>query len=72
MWWWSQDPSSNSDEEESVEVEEWDFESRGMLFRERQQDLEKKMERAVKEQREDSSEGDDDPESDLMKVVEIG
>ena len=64
IWWLSQDPNSNSDEEESDEVEEWDFESRGMLFRDRAQDLEKKMDRAVKGQEEDSSEDDDNPESD--------
>ncbi len=64
VWWWSQDPNSNSDEEESDEVEEWDFESRGLLFRERAQDLEKKMGRAVKGQEEDSSEEDDNPKSD--------
>ncbi len=67
VWWLtgsSQAPLSNGDEEESDEVEEWDFESRGMLFRDRAQDLEKKMDRAVKGQEEDSSEDDDNPESD--------
>ncbi len=60
----SQAPLSNSDEEESDEVEECDFESRGMLFRERAQDLEKKMDRAVKEQEEDSSEDADTSDCD--------
>lgn len=59
MYGGSQAPLSNGDEEESDEVEEWDFESRGMLFRDRAQDLEKKMDRAVKGQEEDSSEDND-------------
>ena len=64
MYGGSQAPLSNGDEEESDEVEEWDFESRGMLFRERAQDLEKNMDRGVKGQEEDSSKDDDNPESD--------
>ena len=64
MYGGSQAPSSDSDEEESDEPEEEDFQSRGMLFREMRQDLEKKMDRTAKGQEVDSSEDDDTSDCD--------
>ena len=63
MYGGSQAPTSDSDEEESDEPEEEDYQSRGMLFREKRQDLEKKMDRAAKE-REGSSEDSDTSDCD--------
>ena len=64
MYGGSQAPSSDSEEEDSDEPEEEDFQSRGMLFREMQQDLEKKMGRAAKGQEVDSNESDDASDCD--------
>lgn len=62
--WWSQVPTSSSDQEESDGPEEEDFESRGMLFREMRQDIEKKTDRIVEGQEEDSSKDSDTSDCD--------
>ncbi len=60
----SQAPTSDSDEVASDELEEEDFQPRGIIYREMRQELEKKIDGAAKGQEVDSSEDGDASDCD--------